>query len=105
MAGRHQPQQGADSPSALQLAAQERVVGMLEQTKDGASYLEAINRGYSAIEVWAQYSAEHPDEHWSRGLPIGEEGIPYGQTHDMSCPGCQGTPYLTSPRSEHYWSS
>lgn len=29
----------------------------------------------------------------------------YGIRHDMDCPGCQDTPYLSSPRSETYWAS
>lgn len=45
------------------------------------------------------------DTHTVRGKPIGPEGVPYGTTHDMDCPGCAGTPYLLSPRSETYWSS
>jgi hypothetical protein len=83
----------------------ERVVRKLEQSKDGASYLHSINDGYPATELWAQYAADHPNEHWSRGLPIGEEGIPYGQNHDADCPGCLGTPWAASPRSDSYWSS
>jgi hypothetical protein len=30
---------------------------------------------------------------------------PYGTTHDMDCPGCAGTSFTASPRSETYWSS
>ena len=33
------------------------------------------------------------------------DGIPYGTTHDMDCPGCQNTPFTASPRSETYWAS
>jgi hypothetical protein len=29
----------------------------------------------------------------------------YGRTHDMDCPGCAGTSFTASPRSETYWSS
>ena len=29
----------------------------------------------------------------------------YGVTHDMDCPGCEGTSFTASPRSETYWSS
>jgi len=29
----------------------------------------------------------------------------YGVTHDYDCPGCEGSNFLTSPRSETYWSS
>jgi len=43
--------------------------------------------------------------HTVRGKVIGEEGSPYGVTHDMDCPGCQDTPFTASPRSETYWSS
>lgn len=43
--------------------------------------------------------------HTSRGKVIGPEGLPYGTTHDMDCPGCEGTPFTASPRSEAYWSS
>ena len=43
--------------------------------------------------------------HTVRGAPIGPEGVPYGTTHDMDCPGCEGTSFLTSPRSETYWAS
>lgn len=46
-----------------------------------------------------------PAVHTVRGLPIPPEGLPYGTTHDMNCPGCAGTPFLASPRSETYWSS
>ena len=42
--------------------------------------------------------------HRSRGRIVGREGIPYGQTHDMDCPGCADTPSLLSPRSDTYWS-
>lgn len=43
--------------------------------------------------------------HTVRGKVIGPEGSPYGVTHDMTCPGCQDTPFTASPRSESYWSS
>ena len=43
--------------------------------------------------------------HTVRGKPIGPEGSPYGVTHDYDCPGCEGTSYTASPRSETYWSS
>jgi len=91
----------------IDLAAKirERVVGKLEQSTDGESYLRSINDGYPAAEVWAQYAAEHPTEHWARGLPIGPEGSPYGRNHDIDCPGCSGTPFASSPRSDSYWSS
>ncbi len=38
------------------------------------------------------------------GKPAAEFGG-YGVTHDMDCPGCQGTSFTASPRSETYWSS
>jgi hypothetical protein len=36
-----------------------------------------------------------------------DEGWGYGVTHDMDCPACvaSGASFLTSPRSETYWSS
>lgn len=49
--------------------------------------------------------------HTARGSVIGDpngafpDGIPYGQTHDMDCPGCKDTPFTASPRSETYWAS
>jgi hypothetical protein len=41
------------------------------------------------------------------GDPNGKypNGIQYGQTHDMDCPGCANTPFTASPRSETYWAS
>lgn len=49
--------------------------------------------------------------HTVRGEVIGDpdgpypDGVPYGTTHDMDCPGCQDIPFLASPRSETYWAS
>lgn len=106
MAGRHQPEQGADSPSSLAAQATDRVVRMLEQSKDGESYLRSINAGYPAAEVWAQYSAEHPNEHWIGGLPISSTNRgEYERVHQMDCPGCALIPFTMSPRSETYWST
>lgn len=44
-------------------------------------------------------------EHTVRGVTAGPEGWAYGVTHDFDCPGCAGTSYTASPRSESYWSS
>ena len=38
------------------------------------------------------------------GKPAAQFGA-YGVTHDMDCPGCEGTSFTASPRSETYWSS
>jgi hypothetical protein len=38
------------------------------------------------------------------GKPAAEFGA-YGVPHDMDCPGCQGTSFTASPRSEAYWAS
>jgi hypothetical protein len=43
--------------------------------------------------------------HTVRGQAIGPDGSPYGVTHDYDCPGCEGTAFTSSPRSETYWSS
>jgi len=45
--------------------------------------------------------------HTINGRPIDNETNPgtYGRTHDMDCPGCQGTSFTASPRSETYWAS
>ena len=54
------------------------------------------------------HSNEYPNDqprHTVGGKVIGPEGVPYGTTHDMLCPGCQGTSFTASPRSETYWSS
>lgn len=64
-----------------------------------------------ATRLAIQYHADRASKaaaaevHTVRGEPIGPEGAPYGTTHDMSCPGCQSTPFTASPRSETYWSS
>jgi hypothetical protein len=53
----------------------------------------------------AQLAAAGFPVHKSRGKVIGPEGVPYGTTHDMDCPGCINTPFSASPRSEAYWSA
>lgn len=62
--------------------------------------LEAI-----LAEIKAREDFFKPLPHTHRGEVIGLEGRPYGVTHDMDCPACQGTPFTLSPRSETYWSS
>lgn len=57
-----------------------------------------------AVGVLAASKVERP-VHTVRGKAIGPEGVPYGTTHDMDCPACQGTPFTASPRSETYWAS
>lgn len=54
-------------------------------------------------EQQAQEQTEAP-RHTVRG-ETSETGWPYGTTHDMDCPGCAGTSFTASPRSETYWCS
>lgn len=58
-----------------------------------------------AVGVLATPATPAAPVHTVRGRAIGPEGVPYGTTHDMDCPACQGTPFTASPRSETYWAS
>lgn len=58
-----------------------------------------------AVGVLAAAAIKPEPIHTVRGLPIPAEGLPYGTTHDMDCPACQGTSFTASPRSETYWAS
>jgi hypothetical protein len=44
--------------------------------------------------------------HTIGGQPISDTNPgAYGRNHDMACPGCEGTSFTASPRSDAYWSS
>jgi len=72
--------------------------GLVEATIDDVT----VERGYGG--EWA-VELTHRPLHTVRGEPIGPDGVPYGTTHDYDCPGCAGTAYTASPRSETYWAS
>jgi hypothetical protein len=50
-------------------------------------------------------SVLNPAPRHTVGGKTSDNGWPYGTTHDMDCPGCEGTSFTSSPRSETYWAS
>lgn len=84
-------------------SGRDEIVAWLEQQPghQAGDALTRINLGYPAGEVLADFLA-------GRHTVAGQtsiDGWPYGTTHDMDCPGCEGVPFTLSPRSETYWSS
>lgn len=86
--------------------SQEAIREWLEDQPGSGAYLVSANHGYPLEDMLRAYHDEGPrTDHTVRGELVGMEGLPYGTTHDMDCPGCVDTPFLASPRSETYWSS
>ena len=73
--------------------------------KEAAFDLLEMNSATIVSETIYASLADKP-KHTVRGK-TSDTGWPYGTTHDMDCPAClvAGSSFLTSPRSETYWSS
>ncbi len=79
---------------------------LIAANKDGdttevAAILYALDK---VAEKEAADAAAAPLAHTVRG-ESSSEGWAYGVTHDADCPGCAGTDFTSSPRSESYWAS
>lgn len=87
--------------------------GYFSSLSEAKEYAERITAGMSADTFVSIHDRRDGRDifrvigrpHTVRGQTAGPEGWPYGTTHDMDCPGCQGTSFTASPRSETYWSS
>lgn len=88
--------------SALQVAGNFAINAWCAPTRerDGAA-----RRARIAERIAARRAAQTPHTINGQTAEQAPDLFTYGHTHDMDCPGCAGTPFTASPRSETYWAS